>query len=454
MAAPTQMFTSKQYFEIQPFNNVTSFAFSSGQNVIRFQLPPVGNALLNDVLFCGNLQVNTADDTAYSQTDITDSAATCRMIGADSTNGLHSFINRIELSTRRGALMLEENTFYDKNAKLQNAAKNSAHDLNVGRNNVMNVASSRAVGTMRRFTRAASGDDGAPFSLNLELGLLNKSNTRIALDKVGGLELLVYLNSDTNALFNVNNNLDTLLDNSAKFTINNVRIFGSYQMINPQTAGMYQGVSFKTTSLNLQTINSSVDTNGFTPQVQALDKIVYIAAPNKTSQNNFATNAQATDMLIGQKSYKVSLNGTPFPMDFSVTNVTAPPNIAAASAVAPGQITGNPEATYHLCLGTQNIYPPYHTCISAALESEALVDVSRAIVNACPNFQPIAVNYQLGFKDYASQMQTNLIQTQFDSSVNTADPHVDATTAAQAQTLSAIYQFNAQLSYASLVVAK
>jgi hypothetical protein len=225
-------------------------------------------------------------------------------------------------------------------------------------------------------------------------------------------------------------------------------------MINPLTASMYQGVTFKMSSLNLQTINSSLDTNGFVPQVQALDKIVYVAQPNTTAQNNFETNAQATDMLVGQKTYKVSLNGTPFPMDFSIKNTTAPPDIAAASYVAQGQITGNPEAVYHLCLGTQNQYPPYHTCISAKLESEARVDLSKEIVNACPNFQPIAVNYQLGFQGYASPMETNLVQTQFESSVNTNDPHVDADVAGQAQTLSALYEFNAQLSYSSLAVAK
>jgi hypothetical protein len=456
MAGPgrEQMFTSKKYFEIQPFNNVTDFAFSSGQNVIRFQIPPVGNALLNDVLFCGNLQVDVASDTPYAGTDITAAQATSRMISADSTNGLHSFISRIELSTRRGALMLQENTFYDLNAKVQNAGKNAPEDLIVGRNNCMNIASSRAVGTMRRLTRATSDDDGSAFSINLELGLLNKASTRIALDKVGGLEMLIYLNSDTNALFNVNNNLTTLLDASARFTLRNVRIFGSYQMINPLTASMYQGVAFKMSSLNLQTLNSSLDTNGFVPQVQALDKIVYVAQPNAIAQNNFETNAQSTDMLVGQKTYKVSLNGTPFPMDFSIKNVTAPPDIAAAATVAKGQITGNPEAVYHLCLGTQNQYPPYHTCISAQLESEARVDFSKLINNACPNFQPIAVNYQLGFQGYASPMETNLVQTQFESSVNTNDPHVDTTIRDQAQTLSALYEFNAELSYSSLAVAK
>jgi hypothetical protein len=458
MAGREQRFTGKRYFEIQPFNNVTDFAFSSGQNVIRFQIPPMNSALLNDVLFCGNLQVNTDAATPYDQGDIVADPATSKMIGVDSTNGIHSFIQRVEISTRRGAMMLQENTFYDLNSKKENASKNAPVDLLVGRNNCMNFQSSRAVGSMRRLTRDAIDDNGVPFAVNLEMGLLNKSNTRIALDKVGGLEMLIYLNSDTNALFNINNNLTTKLTSAARYTLRNVRIFGSYQMINPAVAGEYQGVAFKMNALNLQTLNSSLDTNGFVPQVQAMDKIVYIAQPNTTSQNNFATNAQSTDMLVGQKSYKVSLNGTPFPMDFSVKNETAVPNIPAAASVFDGQITGNPEAIYHLCLATQNKYPPYHTCISAELESESMRDagdsVAKSINNVSPNFQPIAVNYQHGFDGYASPMTQSLVQTQFDSSVQTNDPHVDAEKRGQAQTLSAIYEFNASLDYSSLMLNK
>ena len=106
MAGREQRFTGKRYFEIQPFNNVTDFAFSSGQNVIRFQIPPMNSALLNDVLFCGNLQVNTDAATPYDQGDIVADPATSKMIGVDSTNGIHSFIQRVEISTRRGAMML------------------------------------------------------------------------------------------------------------------------------------------------------------------------------------------------------------------------------------------------------------------------------------------------------------------------------------------------------------
>ncbi len=456
--ADQQKFTGKRYFEIQPFNNVTEFAFSSGQNVIRFQIPPMNAALLNDVLFCGNLQLDTDVNTSYAEDRITNDPNTTEMFSCDSANGIHSFIQRVEISTRRGAMMLQENTFYALNAKKENCSKNAPVDLLVGRNNCMNFQSSRAVGTMRRLTRPTAAVDGVPFAVNLEMGLLNKSNTRIALDKVGGLEMLVYLNSDTNALFNINNNVTNKIPATARYTLRNVRLFGSYQMINPAVADQYQGVAFKMNALNLQTINSSMDTNGFVPQVMAMDKIIYIAQPNTTSQNNYATNAQATDQLVGQKAYKVSLNGMPFPMDFSVKNVTAPPNIAAGSFVADGQITGNPEAVYHMCLATQNKYPPYHTCISAKLESESKRDagdaVATSINNASPNYQPIAVNYQHGFAGYASPMEQSLVQTQFDSSVNTNDPHVNTEARNQAQTLQAIYTFNASLQYSNLMVAK
>ena len=453
MSAP---FVGKKYFNIQPLNNVNSFSFTSGQSVIRFALPPMNNALLDKMIVNGkfHLDVDSAG-TSYKVADIDAD----KLFSIDSVNALHNMISKVQISTRRGALDLQQNNLYDINSKVKVASFSSPVDLNYGKNSCMNIASTFTAGTMRRLTREA-GRVGTDFSLELEMGILRDASQRIDLGKIGGVEILIYLNSNENLLFNLDNAEADLLNNNYRYSLQSVQMFGAYQMYNPSISNQFQQLVFKDVNLNQQVLNSSLDTNGYSPQVQSMDNLVIVCQPNTSARNNFETNAQQTNECIGQKSYKTSKNGMPFPMTFDVVNTTAKQDIVANN-IADGQINGNPEAVYHLCVSQQNKYPPDHMCSNAKSEYDAYNDIAGfnssgvASTNlATTNFLPIGISYQYGFDGYNTNMSTDLIQVQIESAVNTADANIDPTIRAQAQTVNNLTKYNAVLPYSNLMVSR
>ena len=150
----------------------------------------------------------------------------------------------------------------------------------------------------------------------------------------------------------------------------------------------------------------------------------------------------------------------PFPMTFDIENVTAKKDITSAN-LASGQINGNPEAVYHLCVSQQNKYPPDHMCSNAKSEYDAYNDIAGfnssgvASTNlATTNFLPIGISYQYGFDGYNTNMSTDLIQVQIESAVNTADANIDPTIRAQAQTVNNLTKYNAVLPYSNLMVSR
>jgi hypothetical protein len=176
----------KRFFQIQPLNNITSYEFGSGQDVIRFLVPAQANTILDDVVFSATVQLDTATNTPYVKTDITDSkgaAGTTKEFSMDSVAAAHSLFQKVEVFSRRGNLLLESNQFYDQTAKLKEASYHSASDLNVGIPNVMNIQSATSAGTMSRLTREGTGD-GVPVAFRFDLGMLSDAKQKVNLEAV------------------------------------------------------------------------------------------------------------------------------------------------------------------------------------------------------------------------------------------------------------------------------
>jgi len=452
-------FVGRKYFDIQPLNNVTNFSHQSGQSVIRFSIPSMPNTLLNDVLFCGKLKVNTGA-VGYDKTMITGNDADNVLIGLDNVNGIHSFISKIECNTRQGNVNIEQQNSYDIIAKIEGASNSSVIDLNHGRNNNMNIISSEVSSTTRRIT----GQDGTqaplgvPFSVNLKLGILDEADSRVDLGQIGGLEIVIYLNSDLNALFNISNDpaITNKLDTSDFYQLSDIRMFGSYQMYEPQIASQFSGINFKKRANNMQVVNSSNDTTGFSPQVSALDNLTVISQPNSSARNNFNTNSTSIDSIVGQKGYKFSKDGMPFPTDYSIDNLTSIPDIP--QNIMGSNLTGGfAEAAYFISQSAQGKYPPYHMVTSPQTEAEANQDLNFETFTentVCNNFLPIAVSYQYGFKGFNTNMQNSLIQLNVQSSVNTNDINVNVANRGQAATQNNIFKYNNSLQYSTLMVQK
>lgn len=462
------MFSGKSYFNIQPLNNVSSFSPVDGQDVIRFSIPPMANALLDDVVFSGNLQINIDANTVYNIDDILDNNNS-EEIGVDSVIGIHNFISKCELSTRRGNIQLETRNNYDLISKTLSSPYTSSNDLNYGLDCNMNICSPVVRGSMRRLIRGPEGDatidttpDGSPFSVRLNVGMLTDAQQKIALDKLGGLEIIISLASVQNALMNVDNTFTNLLGGGTladvRYTLRNVKLFGVYQMYNPSMGSQLTGLNFKQINNNLQVLNSSNDVNGFTPMVASLDHILCVSQPNTSSKNNFATNSVQCNEVIGQQNYRTSKSGMPFPMDYKIENTTAIPNLPTTQPLGDNLTSGSAEATYHLCLCTNNKYPVYHSLMTMDNEATTNEDLSVPKNEVSTNFAPIGVGYQYGFDGYSSNFMSDLVQIQITSAIKTTQFVGGSANLndirGQAQTFNNLFKYNSQLNYANLMVSK
>ena len=314
MNQSTPLSMGRRYFQIQPLNNITEYQFSTGQDIIRFLIPAQPNTILDDVVFSATLQLDL-NGTAYQPTDITDAIGTTKEFSMDSVCGGHSLFQKIEVFSRRGNLLLESNQFYDQTAKLKEASYHSASDLNVGIPNVMNIQSATSAGTMSRLTREATGD-GVPVSFRLDLGMLSDAREKINLDKVGGLEVILHLSSTKNALFNLDNANTEKLDDNTTISLKNVELFGRYMMVNPAMSNRFSELNFTEVSNNLQILQSSRDVVGYSPQVAQLDNVIMVSQPNTSTRNDFSSDGQATNGLVGLKKYKTAKNGIAFPYNY------------------------------------------------------------------------------------------------------------------------------------------
>jgi hypothetical protein len=324
----------KRFFQIQPLNNITQYQYDTGQDVIRFLIPAQNNTILDDVVFSANLSFETGTGTPYLKSDITADATTTKEFSMDSVCGAHALFQKIEVFSRRGNLLLESSQFYDQTAKLKEASYHSASDLNVGIPNNMNIQSATSAGTMTRLTRVGA-QNGTPVAFRLDLGMLSDAKQKINLDAVGGLEVVIHLSSTKNALFNLDNLNTEKLADGATLALTNVELFGKYMMVNPAMASQFDKLEFTEVSNNLQIIQSSRDVVGYSPQVQELDNVIMVAQPNNDTRNNFESDGQSTNGLIGQKKYKTAKNGIAFPYNWGfVETVTATPDIPATADIS------------------------------------------------------------------------------------------------------------------------
>jgi hypothetical protein len=450
----------RRFYELDPINNISTFSSQNGVNVINFIIPKLENVLLptGDMVLQGNLKVNVNATTPKTKDDDFE-------IAIDNVLGVHGAISRVEITSRNGNVLLEQRLNYGLNAKISRANV-SNDDLKAGRFNCQNGSGEIARSSGKFLGRTLLAYDGFPFNINLQTGLLADNLQSINLGAVGGIEIKITLASTANFLFNLDNSdvVGDKLSGDSVFEILNPKLFGRYQYVEPALANRMNGIEFKQMANQMQVVQSSNDTLAFQPQVSSLDKIVYVPQPNSTTKNNFATNNYQTDGLVGQSRYRVSRNGSLFPMDFAVENKTTVPNLP--TPVNKKYIQGgSAEQAYHLILGLNGIYPPIHSLVGGLNETRANYDLSGENANNpaaadnttndfCNNVNCISTSYQYGFADFATPMNNDLIQIQLESSVKTSDPIVNAAVRDQTQTINTLMVYNTTLNYSNLSVSK
>jgi hypothetical protein len=448
------MSLSRSYFELQPINNVNEFTFDAGQDVINFIVPSVNNAMLDSLQLCGTLQLNLDSASSYLASDIViGDSSTSKEIGIDNVIGIHGCISKIEINSRRANTSLEQQLNYDIVAKVDKASTMNEVDASVGENDNMNAGSGIVRGSMNKLTRTALADDGVPFCVPLNVGILSKASTKIALQKVGGFQVSIFLNSTKQFLFNLDNNYTELLGSNNTYTLKNLKLFGRYQFVPDNVYNQAVQLPFKQVSNSLQIVQSSNDTILNTPMVSALDNVVCVAMPNNTTRNNYEKCGTQLNEIIGKRAYKVGRNGLQYPYDFKIENTESTGSKLSTTGDNSVQ-AGSAESVLHQCIALNGSYPPYHTMAGPENEVEAnedLYDDTNVNVN---NLRTIALSYQYGFKGFTTNFQSDQIDLQIESAVKTTNAALPQAPITQTQTLNSLNKYNTVLNYSTLQIAK
>jgi hypothetical protein len=394
---------ARSYFQITPLNNVSSgYTPTNGQDTIQFIIPPV-SMLLEELVMFGTLQVQATDPdggavAAYSPDLRFDANADEQVeIGLDNVIGVHALINKIEINSRRANISLEQRLDYDMIAKFQVGSAVSKGDLPVGMLANTCLSSSCSLGTTNKLVQAAGAP--VPFMMVFNTALLAQK-LDIPLDQIGGMMLTIYLNSVKQALFNVDNGLDNLIDDNTDFTILQPFLFGRYKQM--ATEVMIPEIPLQLVDTNLQIVQSSKDTIQFTPYAQSLNTVVSVYQPNNESRNNPRVCCTKIDQLVGLQEANFAKDGQQFPYDFELPVL---PDLYTNDNI---YISGNAEHVMHASIALAGQYPPGHSLLGPTAEYAGNVDAEAETNKDCNNVSVLAVGYQYGFMGYNINMGNNL----------------------------------------------
>ncbi len=475
----------KRYFEITPVNNVVNFTPDDGVDIINFIVPPVAGASLplSDLVLTGNISIlkdyQATPVTSYQNSPQADGNSP--EVAIDNVAGIHGAIARVDITSRQGNILAEQRQNYSLISKWQRGTLND-RDLQVGRYNIQQLAGQNSRNVSNRM-RTTANHPGNEFCFQLNTGILKDGSQPINLQAFGGMELKIHLNSTNQFLMNIDSGAagaNKLQTYNFSYRLSNVKLFGRYNYVEPAVLSRLNGLSYKAVTNNLNTIQSSNDTMSFGPQVNSLDKVVYIFQPNNATKNNADVNGVSTNQLLSLKEYQVSNNGQRFPYDMdlvvnpSLTDQTDA-NSGSQSTATDAQASqrkrqiGDAEIMYHFITGLNGNYPPTHSLVTADHYAEAIRDLSGLDSNTAGtaqtnfngnNVQGICTGYQYGFDGYATPMPNNLIQLQAESAVLTnaviSTAGTDPLTAIrnQVQTQNAFIVYNASLNYAGMKTQK
>lgn len=448
------MALSRSYFELQPINNVNEFSFDAGQDVINFIVPSVNNAMLDSLQLCGTLQLNLDSTSPYLASDIqTNQPGVSKEIGIDNVIGIHGAFSKVEVNSRRANTSIEQQLNYDVVAKIDRASSLNEIDASVGENDNMNPGSGVVAGSMVKLTRATLADDGVPFCVPLNIGMLSKAGAKVALSKIGGFQITIHLNSTKQFLFNLDNNYTNLLSSDNTYTLRNMKLFGRYQFVGNNVYNTVSNLPFKQVNNNLQIVQSSNDTIINSPMVSSLDKVVNVIMPNSFSRNNFLRCGTQLNEIVGLKGYKIGRNGLQYPYDYKIENVQSTADTLTTTGVQNIQ-AGSAENVLHQCIALNGSYPPYHTMASSVNEVEANQDLYEGTNANVNNLRTISVSYQYGFRGFTTNFQSDQIDLQIESAVKTVNAVLPQESILQTQSLSSYNVFNSILDYGTLQIQK
>ena len=447
----------KKFFEQVPMNNITEFQATSGVNQIQFLVPAVQGATLStqDLMFTGNLQVNTDGTTAYTQANFGNDG-----ICLDNVLGLHNIIDRVDVISMRGNTLVEQRLNYQLITKYQRGVQAESNLAN-GRFNNQQLCAGDVFGSRNFLGRRAFGDEGQDFAVQLNTGIMKTNNQVLNLGALGGLMIRIYLSEPINAFFNADpaGGTGSTIGNDFNYTLKNVKLFGRYNYMTPDIINQLSGVSYRKTDNLMSVAQSSNDTLTNMPQVMSLHKMVYVYQPNNETSNNKDVNNMATNSIVGLDKYLLSMNGVRSPLDYAVDVVPTIPQLPTTSGNTE-RVAGNAEQQY-LSIGALNDqFPPTHSLVNPQNQASALGDQFADENKNCRNVDVVGMNYSFNFEGYAVQVPNDLMSINVESSIDgSAQQLVNLPSGnagarnitGQSATQNLFIEYDAQLNYSTMM---
>ena len=446
----------KKFFEQVPVNNVSEFKASKGVNQIQFLIPAVNGAILStqDLMFTGNLQVDTADNTAYEKANFGTDGITF-----DSVLGLHNLIDRVDLISARGNTLIEQRLNYQLITKYQRGVQ-AESNLENGRFNNQQLVSSQVRGSRNYLGRQAFADDGQSFAIQLNTGLMKNNNQALNLSEIGGLIVRIYLTEPVNGFFNIDPaSAGTTIGNNFNYSLKNVKLFGRYSYVTDDMLNALNGVRYRKTDNLISVVQSSNDTLTNQPQVNALHKMIYVYQPNKDSANNKDVNNMATNMVSGLKQYLLSMNGVRMPLDYAVDIVPQIQELPANTGEG-SRVKGNAEQSMLAISALNDQFPPTHSLVNAKNQARALENQLTNKTESSLNVDIIGMNYSFNFEGYTVAVPNDLMSINVESATNTAEANLpDGSGTSRdiigdSQTQNLFIEYDAQLNYGNMMSAR
>ena len=258
---------------------------------------------------------------------------------------------------------------------------------------------------------------GTPFSMRLNLDLLNNLPLNLANDYTGGLLITVHLNPDSQVFCNrfqsgaVGQVANCKIASQASYALKNCKLEGRYLIPTAQELASDPDNIMMNSRLNLiNDIQSSVNSNSYTPQLSMVKSMVNLYLDNDQT-NNTDKNCNNFRHCVGSKGNQQAKNGLRYPYDFKTE---AKPNFESAvewgttaNGINPPTMTnptnqiGDCEIRHqfeHALLGGKE---PYHSSATikqqnASLTSDAEVYANNAVLtnsNMVPNCVGIGADY-------------------------------------------------------------
>lgn len=358
---------SKMNFMIKPSNNTTDgFSHSKGNPVVQISIPAQ-----NLLLETSSLHL-TGRIVAYDKTGtkiVVDGSQTALSTGDDGTQemlapvslnlsnfgGVHNCIDKIVIKSKKSSVELVNDSNYGQFTATRECFSFNKEDYlrtpltrSLSSGNNCDLVNRRLINT---YSSGASPREreGQEFSLKLNIPFLGTQPIHLGPEFCGGLVMTLYLSPDANVYFNRFRNTvyDGGINNNtgAYYVLKDLMLCGRYLVPSPQDLKAYNPNIQYNGKVNLiNDVVSSVNSNGYTPQVQYAKSIIN-QFQRGDAINNYSINANNFPQLIGLEKVVQSKNGMRFPYQFAVNVV---PN--ARSLRSDGTLI-NPESLHFKSLG-------------------------------------------------------------------------------------------------------